>query len=210
MILHMASEVAPELPVFTLDTGRLPDATYRMIETVRERYGITVRMIPPDAGELERMTAAHGPNLFRQSVSSRLLCCQVRKVRPLAKAMAGFEATLVGLRREQGESREGLEQIDWRTTPVKLAPLAGWRSADVIRYSVQHGVPEHPLYAQGYRSIGCEPCTRSVQPADDERAGRWWWENDTVKECGLHFTPDGRVQRGVDILLNEVIQSAPV
>jgi len=205
VILDIAARLAPQIPVFTLDTGRLPEATYRMIEKVRERYGIAVNMIFPDAGETARMTTAHGPNLFRADSSSRLLCCQVRKVRPLAKAMAPFEATLVGLRREQGETRATLEQVNWRATPVKLAPLAAWTAAEVSQYSEQHSVPEHPLYAEGYRSIGCDPCTRAVQRKEDERAGRWWWESDTAKECGLHFTADGRAQRRVDVLLEEVL-----
>ncbi len=207
VILDMASRVAPGIPVFTLDTGRLPEATYRMIEKVRERYGIAVHLISPDAGETERMTTAHGPNLFRQDVGSRLLCCQIRKVRPLAKAMAAFDATLVGLRREQSETRAALEHVDWRATPVKIAPLAGWSARDVAEYTALHGVPEHPLYAEGYRSIGCEPCTRAVHAGEDERAGRWWWEDDAAKECGLHFMPDGRARRRVDVLLEEVLAS---
>lgn len=207
VILNMASRVAPGIPVFTLDTGRLPEATHSMIETVRARYGISVHLVSPDAEEVERMTTAHGPNLFRQDVGSRLLCCQIRKVRPLAKAMAGFDATLVGLRREQSETRAALEQVDWRATPVKLAPLAAWSARDVEEYTALHGVPENPLYASGYRSIGCDPCTRAVQAGEDERAGRWWWEHDADKECGLHFTPDGRARRRVDVLLEEVLAS---
>ncbi len=205
VILDMAARVAPGMPIFTLDTGRLPESTYRMIEKVRERYGIAVNMIFPDAGETQRMTTGHGPNLFRAEVSSRLLCCQIRKVRPLARVMAGYEATLVGLRREQGETRATLQQVDWRATPVKLAPLAAWTASEVADYSALHSVPEHPLYAEGYRSVGCDPCTRAVQPGEDERAGRWWWESDVAKECGLHFTADGRAQRRVDVLLEEVL-----
>ena len=207
VILDIARRVAPAIPVFTLDTGRLPEATYRMMETVREHYGVTIRMISPDHSELERMTTTHGPNLFRQDVGQRLLCCQIRKVRPLANALAGFEATLVGLRREQGETRAALEPVDNHSTPVKIAPLAEWTASDVAAYSALHGVPEHPLYGEDYRSIGCDPCTRPTQPGEDERAGRWWWETDAEKECGLHFTPDGRVRRRVDVLLDEVLTS---
>jgi len=207
VILDMASRVAPELPVLTLDTGRLPESTYRMIDTIRERYSVAVQLISPDATELERMSTAHGPNLFHRDIGSRLLCCQIRKVRPLAKALAGFDATLVGLRRGQSETRAVLEQVDTQSTPVKIAPLAGWTAKDVARYSALHDVPEHPLYLKGYSSIGCDPCTRAIEQGEDERAGRWWWENDAPKECGLHFTPDGRVQRRVDILLDEVLTS---
>ena len=205
VILDMAARLAPSIPVFTLDTGRVPEATFRMMETVRQRYGISIHLIYPDSSEAERMTTSHGPNLFRHDVSMRLLCCQVRKVRPLARALAGYEAMLVGLRRDQGEMRAALQQVDWHATPVKIAPLADWNSAQLAQYSALHQVPEHPLYSEGYQSIGCEPCTRAVIAGESERAGRWWWEADAAKECGLHFTPDGTVRRRVDVLLSEVI-----
>lgn len=207
VILDMASRVAQGLPVLTLDTGRVPEATYRMMETVRDRYGIAIQLISPDASELDRMTTVHGPNLFRRDVGSRLLCCQIRKVRPLAKALAGYDATLVGLRREQSESRASLEQVDVGAKPIKIAPLAGWAASDVAAYTALHDVPEHPLYTQGYTSIGCDPCTRAVALGEGERAGRWWWESDFEKECGLHFTPEGQVRRRVDVLLEEVLTS---
>jgi len=205
VILDMAARLAPAVPVFTLDTGRLPESTYRMMETVRQRYGIAVHLIYPDSIEAERMTTRHGPNLFRHDVNLRLLCCQVRKVRPLDRAMAGYEAVLVGLRREQGETRAALEQVDWHATSVKIAPLADWSSMQVAQYSALHHVPEHPLYSEGYQSIGCDPCTRGTATGESERAGRWWWEADAAKECGLHFTPEGTVRRHVDVLLDEVI-----
>ena len=207
VLLDMAQRISPGIPVFTLDTGRLPESTYEMIERVRTHYGVSIHLVHPDAGEVERMTTAHGPNLFRNDLGSRLLCCQIRKVRPLAKALAPFSATLVGLRRAQTESRAQLEQIDSRSNPVKISPLAEWTSEQVATYIAAHNVPEHPLYRRGYRSIGCEPCTRAVQPDEGERAGRWWWEQDAAKECGLHFTPEGRVRRRVDILLEEVLHA---
>ena len=207
VLLDMAQRISPGIPVFTLDTGRLPESTYEMIERVRSHYGIAIHLVHPDAGEVERMTTAHGPNLFRNDLGSRLLCCQIRKVRPLAKALAPFSATLVGLRRAQTESRAHLEQIDSRSNPVKISPLAEWSSQQVADYIAAHNVPEHPLYQRGYRSIGCEPCTRAVQPGEGERAGRWWWEQDAAKECGLHFTPEGRVRRRVDVLLEEVLHA---
>lgn len=151
------------------------------------------------------MTTVYGANLFRRDHASRLLYCQIRKVRPLTKAIAGFDATLVGLRREQGESRSALEQIDWQASPVKLAPLAGWSAANIARYTELHKVLQYPLYAEGYTSIGCDPCTRAVQPGEPERAGRCWWEDGAAKECGLHFTPKGSAQRRVDVLLEEVL-----
>jgi phosphoadenosine phosphosulfate reductase len=205
VILDIAARLTPAVPVFTLDTGRLPEATYRMMETVRQRYGVTIHLIYPEAVEAERMTTRHGPNLFRNDVGFRLLCCQIRKVRPLDRALAGFEATLVGLRREQSETRGALAKVDWHATPVKIAPLANWSAQQVSEYSALHRVPEHPMYVEGYQSIGCDPCTRATAAGEGERAGRWWWETDAAKECGLHFTPEGAVRRHVDVLLEEVI-----
>ena len=206
VILDMAVRRNSRIHVLTLDTGRLPEETYRMIETVRERYGVSIEMVAPARSEVERMTTQHGPNLFYRDVASRVLCCRVRKVRPLERRLASFAACLVGLRREQSETRSHLAQIDEDAKPVKIAPLADWTMAEVEEYTGRHGVPVHPLYAQGYRSIGCEPCTRAVGPDEDDRAGRWWWETEADKECGIHFTPDGRARRKVDVLLDEVLR----
>ena len=205
VILDMALRNAPALRVLTLDTGRLPPETYSMIETVREHYGIAIETVSPDAGELERMVAEHGPNLFHRDIASRMLCCQIRKVRPLDLKLREFEAFLVGLRREQSDTRGSLGQIDWESTPVKISPLADWTGAQIDAYTREHGVPVHPLYAAGYRSIGCDPCTRAPGPGESDRAGRWWWEQGADKECGLHFTPDGRARRKVDVMLDEVL-----
>jgi phosphoadenosine phosphosulfate reductase len=216
IVLDVAVRLQPSLRVFTLDTGRLPEETYTMIETVRNRYGVNVEIIHPDPAETERMVERYGPNLFFRDRASRMLCCQVRKVRPMARKLAEKADTirglLVGLRRDQSETRESIEQIDESGTPVKINPLAYWSSEDVDRYTEQHGIPVHPLYAKGYTSIGCEPCTRATSADEDTRAGRWWWENDGGeqggKECGIHFTPDGRAQRTVDVMLNEIVRSA--
>ncbi|MCU1257663.1 MAG: adenylylsulfate kinase / phosphoadenylylsulfate reductase (thioredoxin) [Bryobacterales bacterium] len=205
VILDMAVRVDPAIRVLTLDTGRLPEQTYRMIESVRERYGIVVETVSPDGGEVERMMAEHGPNLFYRDIASRMLCCQIRKVRPLERKLREFQAYLVGLRRDQNETRATLEQIDYDAVPVKVAPLAEWTSAQVEAYTRDNDVPVHPLYAAGYSSIGCEPCTRAIAAGEEERAGRWWWEEGADKECGLHFTPDGRAQRKVDVMLEEVL-----
>lgn len=205
IILDMAVRLDPSISVITLDTGRLPEETYGMIETVRSRYGIGVELVPPAQEEVARMTSEFGPNLFYRDIASRMLCCQLRKVRPLERRLSSAKAVMAGLRREQHETRMNLEQIDLDAKPVKIAPLAYWTAADVEEYTLLHGVPVHPLYAQGYRSIGCAPCTRAVGADEDERAGRWWWEEDTAKECGLHFTPDGRARRKVDVLLEHVL-----
>src|SRR5262249_17945779 len=151
-----------------------------------------------------------GIDLFRDSYPQRLLCCNVRKVRPLEKRMKNVGAFFAGLRRSQGESRSDIEVVDRSSTPVKISPLADWSAEDVLRYTRENQLPEHPLYLQGYTSIGCDPCTRAVRPGEDERAGRWWWETDEAKECGLHFSPDGKVERKVDVLLREILERTAV
>ncbi len=205
VIVDMAVRIDPNIRVITLDTGRLPEETYRMIETVRERYGIAVETVAPEAGELDSMLAQHGPYLMRRDVASRMLCCQIRKVRPLERKLREFKAQIVGLRRAQNESRANIETIDTFGTVAKISPLAAWTAEQVAEYTRANGVPEHPLYARGYASIGCAPCTRAIEAGEDERAGRWWWEQGTGKECGIHFSPDGRAERKVDVLLREVL-----
>jgi thioredoxin-dependent adenylylsulfate APS reductase len=197
IIVDLASRAAaPEaVRVFTLDTGRLPDETYRMIETVRERYGIPVEIVAPDAAEVEKMTLEHGPNLFYRSPELRASCCEVRKVRPMQRKLREFQAWASGLRREQSETRAEVRKVEEIDGRIRLAPLADWSAAEVEQYLREHDVPLHPLYMRGYTSIGCGPCTRAVAPGEDERAGRWWWEQPDRKECGIHFAPNGTVER---------------
>ena len=207
VIVDMAVKISPDVQIITLDTGRLPAETYDMIETLRERYGIAVDAVSPDALEIETMVTRHGPNLFYESVAMRSLCCHFRKVRPLERKLESFDAWVVGLRRSQSETRSSLEKIQEINGKLKISPLADWTADDVKSYIAEHGVPEHPLYAKGYTSIGCAPCTRAVTEGESERAGRWWWEESSNKECGLHFTPDGRVERTVDVLIREVLSA---
>jgi phosphoadenosine phosphosulfate reductase len=207
VILDMASRLPARVRVLTLDTGRLPEETYQMIETVRERYGIAVEMVSPDAAEVEAMVRLHGPNLFRQEVPFRNLCCEIRKVRPLERKLRECKAWVAGLRRGQNESRAEVRKIERIEGKFKLSPLADWTSEQVRDYIQRHGVPMHPLYAAGYRSIGCAPCTRAVQPGEDERAGRWWWEQEAAKECGIHFSPQGKAERQFDVLLSEILEA---
>lgn len=189
VIIDMAARVRPDVRVLTLDTGRLPQETYDMIDRVRDRYAIEVEVTSPDAGELAAMVGSHGVNLFYRSPQERRLCCDVRKSRPLARALRGYDAWVTGVRRQQAATRaetavaapdrehEGL---------TKIAPLASWSKDQVWAYIREHDLPYHPLYERGYTSIGCEPCTRATTSGEDERAGRWWWERNEVKECGLH------------------------
>jgi len=178
-----------------------------MIERVRERYEISVEMIQPEGREVEAMVTQHGPNLFYGSVPERKLCCQIRKVRPLERKLAELDAYAVGLRREQSATRESVAAVSEMKGKVKLSPLAEWSSTQVSEYLVANEVPEHPLYARGFPSIGCGPCTRATTAGEGERAGRWWWEDSADKECGLHFTPAGKVMRTVDVLLEQVLQA---
>jgi phosphoadenosine phosphosulfate reductase len=203
----MVARLSKNARILTLDTGRLPAATYQMIETVRERYGVPVEIVFPDSAEVESMVSLHGPNLFYRETAMRMLCCNIRKVRPLERKLKELEAWAVGLRRSQNESRADVRKVDWDVSPVKISPLADWTREQVGEYIRAHDVPRHPLYAAGYSSIGCDPCTRAVDAGESERAGRWWWEQDADKECGIHVTADGRVQRTVDVLLEEVLET---
>ncbi len=207
VILDLVLNAAPGTPVLTIDTGRLPEATHQMIASIEARYGIRVEKIRPDADEVDSMVSLYGRDLFRDSVAHRTLCCNIRKVRPLARRMRDFAAYFTGLRRSQNEARAGVEYFDREASPVKISPLADWSAADVLAYTREKALPEHPLYAAGYASIGCDPCSRAIAAGEDERAGRWWWEQDAQKECGLHFTPDGRAERTVDILLRDVLRN---
>ena len=205
VLLDLAHRVTSHLRVITLDTGRLPAETFEMMERVRFRYGVRVEIVPPDTNELSSMVTRFGPNLFLQEPALRNLCCEIRKVRPLGRKLEELSAYAVGLRREQSDSRQNIRKADEVDGRTKLSPLADWTRTAVWQYVRENDVPAHALYERGYQSIGCAPCTRAVAAGKDERSGRWWWENDAVKECGIHFSPDGQVQRKVDVMLSEVL-----
>ena len=205
VLVDMASRLDASVRVITIDTGRMPEETYAMMEAVRERYGVTVEILTPAASESSRMVSLHGPNLFRKSAPLRKLCCEVRKVRPLAAKMVEFEAFAVGLRRGQSDERSSVEKVSVDGPRLKLSPLAEWSADQVDAYIAANQVPLHALYAKGYATIGCGPCTRAIKPGEALRAGRWWWENEGDKECGLHVTPKGQLKRELDVLLEEII-----
>lgn len=189
VLIDLASRVVRGLRVLTIDTGRLPAETYELIETVRARYGVEVEMLFPDTEQVEAMVRRAGPNLFRASRARRLECCATRKSEPLRRALAGLDAWITGARRQQSAARAAMPRVG--TDPVhagvaKIAPLADWSDENVWAYLHSHEVPYHPLYDQGYRSIGCAPCSRAVGAGEDARAGRWWWEDGEQRECGLH------------------------
>ncbi len=202
VLLDMAWRLDPDIRVITLDTGRLPQETHNLIERVRWRYGIRVEVHTPDTRAVDAMMSTDGPNLFYHSLEGRQTCCHVRKVAPLKTALHDLRAWVTGLRRDQTPSRATIRRLEIDSAHrgiIKLNPLADWSHDRVWAYLRAHDVPTHPLYEQGYTSIGCAPCTRPVEPGQDSRAGRWWWEAEgTSKECGLHFasTDEPLVQLG--------------
>ena len=207
-ILDMAARIKPDIRVITVDTGRLPAETYEFIDHVRAWYPDSQWEIPfPDTAEVEAMTRRRGVNLFQNSVEQRMFCCQVRKVRPLLKALEGVDAWFTGLRRDQWASRAAIKKVELdhdHDGIVKINALADWEGSEVDAYLKEYEVPVHPLYAKGYTSIGCGPCTRAIQPGENDRAGRWWWENGAPKECGIHCTIEtGSFEHEAEAILAE-------
>ncbi|MDE1981739.1 MAG: phosphoadenylyl-sulfate reductase [Betaproteobacteria bacterium] len=181
-----------QLPVtvFTLDTGRLPEPTQRLMARVREHYDQPIRIYFPEAADVEQFVAQHGVNGFYEGIAQRRACCGIRKVAPLRRALAGQKAWITGLRRDQSPTRTALAVQAWDEEHglTKFSPLADWSQEEVWSYLRAHHVPYNALHDQGYASIGCSPCTRAIQAGEDERAGRWWWEHPETKECGLHLS----------------------
>jgi len=189
VITDMLSKINPKFRVFTLDTGRLNQETYSLIDRIRARYDVPIEVYYPDTASVEKMVREHGMNLFYESVDSRRLCCNVRKVEPLMRALSSLDAWITGLRREQSITRTAVKKIEIdeaHNNIVKINPLADWTEEMVWDYTKKNGIPNNLLYDKGYTSIGCEPCTRPIKPGEDIRAGRWWWESADKKECGLH------------------------
>ena len=174
--------------IFTLDTGRLFPETYQLIEKTNMTYGIKIEVFFPDYHEVQRMVREEGINLFYNSVESRHRCCQIRKLEPLKRAFQGLDVWICGLRREQSITRQDMQVVEWDEMHqlIKVNPLISWTEQQVWDYIKMHSVPYNKLHDRGYPSIGCEPCTRAVQPCEDVRSGRWWWESPDHRECGLH------------------------
>jgi phosphoadenosine phosphosulfate reductase len=183
--------------VFTLDTGRLNQETYDVMDDIRAKYGISIEVYFPDQKEVEEMVRASGMNLMYQSVENRKLCCEIRKVHPLNRALSTLDGWITGLRRDQVVTRALTKKLELDTAHggiVKVNPLTDWTSEMVWDYIHKNNVPYNKLHDKGFPSIGCEPCTRAITPGEDPRAGRWWWENAAQKECGLHFDPSKKKQ----------------
>ncbi|MFN2557391.1 MAG: phosphoadenylyl-sulfate reductase [Nitriliruptorales bacterium] len=208
VVLDMAYQLKPDIRVITVDSGRLPQATLEFLVQAREHYPDSRwEVLSPDQREVETMVRRHSPDLFRKSVPLRLLCCQIRKVRPLLGALEGLDAWFTGLRRDQWASRAAIRKVELdhdHDGIVKVNPLADWTKEEVWEYLDDNRVPVHPLYAQGYTSIGCEPCTRPIQAGEHDRAGRWWWETNAPKECGIHCPIEtGGFEHEVHAILGE-------
>ena len=187
-LIDIISRVAPELRMFTLDTGRLHDETYDVMERVRTRYELPILSHFPDREAVEKLEREKGYFSFRESIENRKECCGIRKVVPLKRALTGLRAWMTGLRREQSVTRTEMQALEWDEGNgiAKVNPLIDWTEQQVWDYIKTNNVPYNALHDSGFPSIGCAPCTRAVKPGEDVRAGRWWWENPENKECGLH------------------------
>jgi len=190
VIMDIMLKINPKFRFFTLDTGRLPQETYDIIDVVRKRYDITIEVLFPDSKEVEEMVREKGINLFYDSVENRKLCCEIRKVHPINRILSTLDGWITGLRREQTEVRKDVSmfQIDHGHGEIlKINPIIDWTWNDVQDYIKKNDLPYNSLLDKGYPSIGCEPCTRPIKPGEDLRSGRWWWEQGEHKECGLHI-----------------------
>ena len=190
VILDLMHKIDPQRTrVFSIDTGRLPQETYDLIDRVRERYQLEVEVYFPQPEAVQEMVREHGLNLFYESVDKRRLCCGVRKVEPLERALANLDAWITGLRPDQSVTRTEVRAVeidDLHDGRIKINPLVSWTKDDVWQYVRQNSVPVNALHAKGYPSVGCASCTRAIKEGEDERAGRWWWERADERECGIH------------------------
>jgi len=191
VITDMISRIAPAIEIFTLDTGRLFPETYELIAKTQKRYPMPFKIYYPNTQAVEEMVQTKGINLFYESVENRKLCCGIRKVEPLRRALANVDAWICGLRKDQSVTRADVQVFEWDegNQKIKINPLVDWTLDQVRAYIKEHNVDVNPLHAQGFVSIGCSSCTRAIKPGEDIRAGRWWWENPESKECGLHNNP---------------------
>lgn len=199
VVLHAIAESTGtahgrSIDVFTLDTGRLFPETLDTLADSEARYGLKIRVLAPEAADVETLVARDGVLGFRASIEARKACCEIRKVRPLNRALAGAGGWLTGLRRAQAQGRAAVPFAVWDGALglVKANPLADWSLERVEDFVAAHHIPVNALHARGFPSIGCSTCTRAIRPGEDIRAGRWWWENEDGKECGLHNRPAGK------------------
>ena len=183
------------IQIFTLNTGRLHQASLDMLDNVQQHYGVKIQVVEPNFDEVDRYVQEHGMNAFYDSEDAKKMCCDIRKVKPLNSALVGANAWLTGQRRAQSVTRSELhfEELDQARHIAKFNPIFDFSDDDVWSFLQLRNVPMHPLHQQGYPSIGCEPCTRAIRADEEIRAGRWWWLQQTSKECGLHVTKETEV-----------------
>jgi phosphoadenosine phosphosulfate reductase len=189
VLLHaIASQNIKNIEIFTLDTGRLFPETYDLWDKSLQQYSISIKSYNPNAIQIEEYVRDNGINPFYASVNLRKQCCHIRKVEPLNRALAGAKIWITGLRSEQSDNRNGLNLIEWddHFQVYKYNPLLHWTTSEVKDYILKNGVPYNPLHDKNFVSIGCAPCTRAIKEGENFRDGRWWWENESKKECGLH------------------------
>lgn len=188
VITYMISRIDKTTHIITLDTGRVFPETYDLLHRTINRYGVNIKSYYPDTTQVEEMVNTKGINLFYESIENRKLCCHVRKIVPLRRALSGMDAWITGLRREQSVTRTDLKIVEWDAANglIKINPLLEWSEVQVWDFIKQHDIPYNKLHDQGFPSIGCQPCTRAIEKGEDLRAGRWWWEMPDSKECGLH------------------------
>jgi phosphoadenosine phosphosulfate reductase len=178
----------PGIDMFSIDTGRLHQETYDLLEKLERRYKRSLRLVYPDAQALEQLVSAQGVNGFYHSLDARLSCCRVRKVEPFKRAIEGYTAWVTGVRREQSAARAQAQWVEWDADNglYKVSPLLDWSETEIWQYIRARKLPYNSLHDRQFPSIGCHPCTRAIQPGESRRAGRWWWEQPESRECGLH------------------------
>ena len=196
VVMDIMLKINHNFRFFTLDTGRLPQETYDIMDVVRKRYNIKIEVLFPDTGEVEEMVREKGLNLFYESVENRKLCCEIRKLHPMDRMLGTLDGWITGLRRDQTHVRGDADmfQIDHNHSKIlKINPIIDWTWEQIQDYIKKNNLPYNSLLDKGYPSIGCKPCTRPIKPGQDLRAGRWWWEQDQHKECGLHVNSGGEI-----------------
>ena len=188
VITQMLAEIDPSVVIFMLDTGRMFQETYDLLDLTQKKYKIKIRSYFPDANAVEEMVNDKGINLFYESIENRKLCCHIRKIEPMKRALQGMKAWISGLRKGQSVTRKSLQLVEYdeMNQMIKINPLINWTEDEVGKQIIELKIPYNPLHDKGYPSIGCLPCTRAIQAGEDIRSGRWWWELPEFKECGLH------------------------
>ncbi|MBP7809430.1 MAG: phosphoadenylyl-sulfate reductase [Bacteroidia bacterium] len=188
VISHIIFSKNLNIEIFTLDTGRLFSETYSVFNSTRDRYKNEIKTYYPKTEAVEKLVSSKGPNSFYESVENRKECCHIRKVEPLKRALAGKTIWITGIRAEHSANRHDMKNVEWDEANqiIKIHPLLNWTFEETKAYINKHNIPYNSLHDKGFVSIGCQPCTRAIKTGEDFRAGRWWWEDNTKKECGLH------------------------